>query len=137
MSEKKTQWHPLFVHLLGQLIGDYYDLRPEAPVSELPRRGDILILRRRPGEKPPFRGLWENLTEVNVLEFKGPGDDPELDDLELLMHVGTGLTYKLNEERQKEGRSDRLENNRVSFWYLAPRLSESFAGAASSRAAFQ
>src|SRR5262245_56997965 len=117
MSEKKTQWHPLFVHLLGTLIGDYYDLRPEAPVSDLPRRGDILILRKRPGEAPPFRGLWEHLTDVNVLEFKAPGDDPELDDLELLMHVGTGLTYKLNEERKKEGQSGQLDNNRVSFWY--------------------
>jgi hypothetical protein len=134
-EEKKTQWHPLFTHLLGLLVGDYYELRPEVPVSELPRRGDVLLLRRRPGEEPPFRGLWERLTEVSVLEFKGPGDGPELDDLELLVHVGTGLTYKLNEERGAKQEA-RLANRQVSFWYLVPQLSERFVGEARLWAAF-
>ncbi len=40
-----TQWHPLFAHLLRLLIDEYYEVKTEVPVSELPRRGDLLVLR--------------------------------------------------------------------------------------------
>src|SRR5262245_58984464 len=113
----KTQWHPLFAALLDALLRDHYEIQTEVPVSELPRRGDFLIVRRQ-GSDPPFRGLWEHLTEWNVLEFKGMTYDPEEDDLELLMHVGAGLTHKVNQERRGRGES-RLEQRQVSFWYIA------------------
>jgi hypothetical protein len=120
-----TQWHPLFAHLLGLLVGDYYEVEPEVPVSDLPRRGDVLVVRRHGGPEPPFRGLWTHLTDWNVLEFKGPSDRPEEDDLDLLVHVGSGITYRLNEERRARGQ-ERLPNRQVSFWYLAPVLGETF-----------
>jgi hypothetical protein len=72
------------------------------------------------------------LTDWNVFEFKGPGDDAEEDDLELLMHVGAGLTYRINEER-RERKESRLANRQMSFWYLAPKLGETFLGHARSR----
>ena len=127
-----TQWHPLFVHLLQLLIGEHYEVKPEEPVSDLPRRGDLLVIRRHGGETPPYQGLWSHLTEWNVFEFKGPSDDAEEDDLELLMHVGAGLTYRINEERRKRKES-RLGNRQMSFWYLAPNLGETFLGHARSR----
>jgi hypothetical protein len=46
----------------------------EVPVSDLPRRGDLLLLRQQGSEPPPFHGLWEHLTEWNVLEFKARPD---------------------------------------------------------------
>src|SRR3954447_14536695 len=95
-----TQWHPIFARLLGILLGEFYTIEPEVPVSDLPRRSDFLIVRRQPGPDPPFRGLWAYLSDWNVMEFKGRTDDPEVDDLEKLAHVGTGITYKLNEERR-------------------------------------
>jgi hypothetical protein len=90
-----TQWHPLFAHLLGLLIADHYEVQTEVPVSDLPRRGDLLLIRRHGGEEPPFRGLWSHLTEWNVIEFKGLSDSAEEDDLELLVHVGTGVDLPL------------------------------------------
>lgn len=119
------QWHPLFAHLLGLLVRDYYDVQPEVPVSDLPRRGDLLLVRRHAGPAPPFVGLWSNLTDWNICEFKGPTDGPEADDLELLFHVGTGITYKLNEER-RANQQERLANRDVSFWYLAATLGDTF-----------
>ena len=130
-----TQWHPLFAHLLRLLLDRYYEVRTEVPVSELPRRGDLLLLRRQTAETPPFEGLWSHLTDWNVLEFKGPTDAAEEDDLELLVHVGTGLTYRFNEERVARGQ-ERLENRQVSFWYLAPVLGETFLGHARTRTFF-
>ena len=65
------------------------------PVSDLPRKADLLVIHRHPGRQPHFLGLWSHLTDWNVLEFKGPTDDAEEEDLELLMAVGTGLTCRL------------------------------------------
>jgi hypothetical protein len=130
-----TQWHPLFAHLLKLLVGEWYDVQTEVPVSDLPRRGDVLVVRRQGAATPPFQGLWSHLTDWNILEFKGPTDEPEEDDLELLMAVGTGLTYRFNEQRREAGQP-RLENRQVALWYLAPRLGETFLGHARLRAAF-
>ena len=66
------QWHPLFAHLLRLLLEDFYQVEPEVPVSDLPRRGDLFLLRRAGTAAPPFTGLWMHLTEWNLLEFKGP-----------------------------------------------------------------
>jgi len=131
-----TQWHPLFARLLGVLLQDYYEIQTEVPVSELPRRGDILLIRRQTGQKPPFQGLWSRLTEWSLLEFKGPTDRAEEDDLELLVHVGTGLTYRFNQERRTRG-EERLANSQVSFWYLVPKLGDTFLGHARTRSHFE
>ncbi len=120
-----TQWHPVFVRLLGELIKDYYEIETEVPISDLPRRADVLVIHRHPDQQPHFQGLWSHLTDWNVLEFKGPTDDAEPDDLEKLMAVGTGLTYRLNEQRRSRSESG-LGNDQVSFWYLAPTLGETF-----------
>jgi hypothetical protein len=127
-----TQWHPLFARLLTVQLGDYYEIHPEFPVSDLPRRGDFLIVRRQEGLEPPFRGLWNHLTDWNVIEFKGPSDDAEGDDLEKLAHVGTGITYRLNEER-RANKQQTLANRQVSLWYIAPTLGDTFLDAARSR----
>jgi hypothetical protein len=129
------QWHPLFAYLLRLLLDRYYSVQTEVPVSDLPRRGDLLLLRRQSDEAPPFEGLWSHLTEWNVLEFKGPGDYPHEDDLELLVHVGTGLTVRFNEERVAAGQP-RLTNRQVSLWYVAPTLGETFLGHARLRTHF-
>src|SRR5262245_52439635 len=128
----KKQWHPLFVHLMRLLVGDWYAVDPEVPVSDLPRRGDLLLVRREGTAEPPFKGLWSNLSEWNVIEFKGPTDEPEEDDLELLMAVGSGLTVRLNEQR-REAKQPRLAARQVAFWYLAPELGPAFRAAASLR----
>jgi hypothetical protein len=47
-----TQWHPLFAHLLGLLIADYYEIQTEVPVSDLPRKGDLLLIRRQKAGPP-------------------------------------------------------------------------------------
>jgi hypothetical protein len=130
------QWHPLFAHLLRLLLDRYYSVQTEVPVSDLPRRGDLLLLRRQTAEPPPFAGLWSHLTGWNVLEFKGPGDHAHDDDLELLLHVGTGLTVRFNEERLSAGQ-ERLATREVSLWYVAPTLGETFLGQAQSRTFFQ
>ncbi len=131
-----TQWHPVFARLLGLLIDEYYEIQTEVPVSGLPRRGDFLVLRRHGGPSPPFRGLWMYLTDLNVLEYKGPTDDAEEPDLEKLAHVGTGLTYKVNEERRARGEAP-LAGREVSFWYLAPTLGPAFLAGARSRGHWQ
>ena len=71
--------------------------------SDPPRKGDLFLLRRTGTAEPPFTGLWMHLTEGNVLEFKGPTDGPEEADLDKLMHVGTGIGYRFNEERRQSG----------------------------------
>lgn len=129
-----TQWHPLFAHLLRLLLEHYYEVQTEVPVSDLPRRSDLLLLRRQTAATPPFQGLWSHLTDWNVVEFKGPGDDAHEDDLELLVHVGTGLTVRFNEERVAN-KQPRLDNRQVSFWYVAPVLGETFLGHARTRMA--
>src|SRR5436190_834203 len=116
-----TQWHPMFARLLRELLKDYYDIQTEVPVSDLPRKADMLIVHRHPGQQPPFEGLWSHLTDWNIFEFKGPTDAAEVDDLELLMAVGTGLTYRLNEQRRQRDETA-LRNSQVSMWYLAPTL---------------
>jgi hypothetical protein len=120
-----TQWHPLFARLLTILIEDYYEVETEVPVSDLPRRGDLFVIRRQGSATPHFQGLWSHLTDWNLVEFKGPSDDAEIDDLELLAHVGTGLTVRQNEKRQSPD-EPRVTNRQVSFWYLAPKLGDTF-----------
>jgi hypothetical protein len=127
-----TQWHPLFARLLRLLLEDFYQVDVEVPVSDLPRKGDLFVLRRTGSAEPPFTGLWLYLSEWNVLEFKGPTDSPQEADLDLLMHVGTGIGYRFNEERRQR-REEVVPNRRISLWYLAPTLSEPFLDQARAR----
>jgi hypothetical protein len=120
-----TQWHPVFVKLLGLLLNDFYEIQPEISVSDLPRRADLLVIRRQATEQPPFEGLWTHLNDWNVMEFKGPTDRAEEDDLDLLMHVGAGITYRFNQERQTR-EEPRLANRQISLWFLAPSLGDTF-----------
>src|SRR5947209_198321 len=114
-----TQWHPLFARLLRLLLEDFYQIDVEVPVSDLPRKGDLFLVRRTGTAAPPFVGLWAHLTDWNVLEFKGPTDAAQEADLDLLLHVGTGLGYRFNEERRQRG-EPALANRAISLWYLAP-----------------
>src|SRR5437588_802786 len=68
------QWHPLFAYLLRLLIGEFYQVEVEEPVSDLPRRADVVLLRRTTTAPAPFAGLWSHLRPWNVVEFKGPTD---------------------------------------------------------------
>ena len=119
------QWHPLFVQLLRSLVEDYYSVDTNVPVGDLPREADILLVRRAAPAPPPFQGIWRHLTEWNVLEFKGPSDDPALRDLDLLIELGLGIDRRLNEQRTRE-RLPLLERAQVSFWYLANHLGRRF-----------
>jgi hypothetical protein len=57
------------------------------------------------------------LSAWNVLEFKGPTDDPALRDLDLLVEVGLGIDRRLNEQR-KPDHQPLLERGDVSWWYI-------------------
>jgi hypothetical protein len=65
-----TQWHPLFARLLRLLLEDFYQVDVEVPVSDLPRKGDLFVLRRTGSAEPPFTGLWLYLTAWNILELR-------------------------------------------------------------------
>ncbi len=119
------QWHPLFAQLLRSLVEDYYAVETNVPVGDLPREADILLLRRTTPAPPPFHGIWQHLTQWNVLEFKGPSDDPALRDLDLLVEVGLGIDRRFNEQRVQDGQAV-LERAEVSFWYLANHLGRRF-----------
>jgi hypothetical protein len=110
------QWRPIFAHLLRPLVQDYYEVRTDMPVGDLPRQADLVLLRRT--APAPFVGIWRHLTPWSVLEFKGPTDDPGLRDLDLLLEVGLGIDRRLNEERQQQ-RQPALARGDVSWWYLA------------------
>jgi len=128
----RTQWDPLVAESLKLLLDEYYEIETEVPVSELPRKVDLLVIHRQKGAQPHFEGLWSHLTDWNILKYKGPNDTPHDDDLERLVHVGTGLTYKLNENLPVAS-PKRLPVHRVSFWYIAPSLSQPFIAEASRR----
>jgi hypothetical protein len=132
-QQPKMQWHPLFAHFLRPMLGAFYEVETERPVSDLPRRADVVVLRRTGGAPPPFTGLWSHLRPWNVLELKGPTDSPEEVDLELLMHVGTGITLAYNEERGKS-RLEPMPSSQVALWYFALSLGPTFLEALQKRA---
>src|SRR5262245_32528728 len=119
------QWHPIFAHLLRPLLQAHYDVRTDMPVGDLPRQADIVLLLRTSEKPPPIQGIWRHLTPWNVLEFKGPSDDPGLRDLDLLWEVGLGIDRRLNEERARQGLAY-LDRGEVSWWYLANHVGRRF-----------
>jgi hypothetical protein len=119
------QWHPLFAELLRPLVENYYEVRTNIPVGDLPRAADLALLRRTSSTAPPFRGLWRWLTPWNVLEFKGPSVSARLNDLDSLIELGLGIHRHLNEERHKQ-RQRRVGRADVTFWYLANHVGRRF-----------
>lgn len=117
------QWHPIFASLLLPLMQNFYEVLTDLPVGDLPRQADIVLLRRT--APAPFVGIWRYLTPWNVLEFKGPTDDPALRDLDLLAEVGLGIDRRLNEERRQK-RQPLLEREEVSWWFLANHVGSRF-----------
>src|ERR1051326_5436808 len=71
MARKKIQWHPLFARLLRPQVERYYEIRTEMPVSDVPRKADLVLLRRLDADPLPFRTLRSYLAPWNALEFKG------------------------------------------------------------------
>src|SRR5207302_8802951 len=56
-ADMTTQWHPIFANLLRPLLEQYYEVRTNLPVGDLPRLADIVLLRRTLTDAP-FAGLW-------------------------------------------------------------------------------
>jgi hypothetical protein len=119
------QWHPLFAKMLRLLVEDYYELRPNMPVGDAPRVADTVLLRRTSRRRPPFHGLWRNLTRWNVVEFKGRTVSARVGDLDLLVELGLGIHRRLNEE-EAQRRRPALDAIEVSFWYVANDLGRRF-----------
>lgn len=115
------QWHPLFAHLLKQVVSDYYEVETDFAVGDLPREADIVLLQRKSARPAPFKGVWRRLTAWNVLEFKGPSVSARDEDLALLVEVGLGVARRLNAERTRK-KSRPLVSQKVSFWYLCSKL---------------
>ncbi len=118
------QWHPILAQLLRPLVQDYYEVQTDLPVGDLPRQADVVLLRRRAAD-PPFVGIWRHLRVWNVLEFKGPSDDPALRDLDLLLELGLGIDRRLNEQRQEQ-KEPLLKRVEVAWWFLANHLGRRF-----------
>lgn len=120
-DKSATQWHPLFAELLRPLLQDQYDVQTNVPVGDVPREADILLLRRTTNVRTPFHGLWRNLTEWNILEFKGPSVDARVRDLSLLVEVGLGVYRKLSAEQTRQRRKA-VHPEQASFWYVVRTL---------------
>src|SRR6516164_2757100 len=119
-----TQWHPIFANLLRPLVEQYYEVRTNLPVGDLPRLADIVLLRRLLAT-PPFTGLWRWLTLWNILEFKGPTASARVADLDNLVELALGIHRNLNEE-QRRRRQPLVPRHDVSLWYVANHLGRRF-----------
>ena len=107
------QWRPLVAFLLRPLVQDFYDVSTDLSVGDRPRKADIVRVPHGPGA---LRGLLATLTPWNVLEFKGPTDDPALA-ISSLPEVGPGIDRRLNEDRRKQGQGSWIATRcRGGFW---------------------
>src|ERR1700730_6401384 len=68
----KRQWNRVFAELLRPLVESHYHVETNVPVGDAPRQADFVLLRRTRAGPLPAAGLWRDLTNWNVLEFKGP-----------------------------------------------------------------
>jgi hypothetical protein len=126
-----VQWHPIFAQLLRPLVEDYYEVRTNLPVGDLPREADIVLVRRTSDQPPPFRTLLHYLTTWNVIEFKGRSVSARIRDLDLLVELGLGIDRKLNEERART-ELEPLDTTEVSLWYIANHIGQRFLDDAKS-----
>ncbi|WP_428263072.1 hypothetical protein [Haliangium sp.] len=90
-----TVWHPPFYSLLTECAPAWVEVRTEVGLSLMPRRADMLLLRRKrsgaDGAAKVLRGLWPLLGPVALVEFKGPTAGFRRSDL--LRLVGYGVQY--------------------------------------------
>jgi hypothetical protein len=124
------QWHPIFAKLLRPVPEGYYEVLTNVAVGDVPREADIVLVRRASAKPLPFQGLWKDLTQWNVLEYKAPTVSPRVEHLDLLLELGLGIQRRLNEDRRKR-RQQAIGPPNVSFWYLANTLGKRFLATAS------
>jgi hypothetical protein len=124
------QWHPIFAKLLRPVLEGYYEVLTNVAVGDVPREADIVLVRRASAKPLPFQGLWKDLTQWNVLEYKAPTVSPRVEHLDLLLELGLGIQRRLNEDRRKR-RQQAIGPPNVSFWYLANTLGKRFLATAS------
>ncbi|MCG8425235.1 MAG: hypothetical protein MJE77_45725, partial [Proteobacteria bacterium] len=73
----KTFWHYPYASLVKERKPANWDVVVEKLLSLAPRAVDLLLLRRKGAKRLDYearvmRGLWPLLTDVALLEFKGP-----------------------------------------------------------------
>ena len=120
-----NQWHPVFAHLLRSVLEDAYDVQTDVPVGDLPRRADIVLIRRLAKAIRTFHGIWRHLSPLNVLEVKGGTESARIRDIALLVEVGLGIARRLRRQmRQQEQKP--FANWEISFWYLAATFGKRF-----------
>jgi hypothetical protein len=78
------QWHPIFAHLLRPLMQDYYEVRTDVPVGDLPRQADLVLLRRTAPAPFLHPNLWEEVQRM----IRTTGLEPTLDLRPLIDLVG-------------------------------------------------
>ncbi len=96
------------------------------PVGDLPRKADMVLVRRTSLRPPPFTGMWRWLTGWNAVEFKGPSVSARVDDLDALLELGLGIHRRLAEAPGAQ----RIQRSEMSLWYLANHLGRRFLSAA-------
>jgi hypothetical protein len=88
-----TGWHPGFAQLISERGPGDIEVQAEVQLSRLPRRADLLLLRRTGKTRAPrpaqvLRGLWPLIGKVALVEFKSPGHEFREGDLVKLCSYG-------------------------------------------------
>ena len=89
----KTFWHYPYASLMKERKPPGWEVKVEQVLSLAPRSADQLLLyrdstERRDHEAKVMRGLWPLLTDVAILEFKGPTRGLRKRDLAKLISYG-------------------------------------------------
>ncbi|MCG8423872.1 MAG: hypothetical protein MJE77_38740 [Proteobacteria bacterium] len=90
----KTFWHYPYASLMKERKPPGWEVKVEQVLSLAPRSADQLLLyrdstERRDHEAKVMRGLWPLLTDVAILEFKGPTRGLRQRELMKLLSYGT------------------------------------------------
>jgi hypothetical protein len=117
----------MFAYLLRPLVESHFEVRTDQAVGDLPRKSDIVLLRKTATGPTPFKGLWSRLTTWNVLEYKGPTESPRFDELHDMLELGLGMHRRLN-EMQRKAKQPEVSYAEVSFWYLVNHIGRRFVG---------
>jgi hypothetical protein len=76
MGTGRTVWHAHFVMLLEERRPSGLELVPEVVLTSEPQKADLLLIRVAPNYAPStarvLRGLWGQLSELTLLEYKSP-----------------------------------------------------------------
>lgn len=88
-KEAKSQWHPAFCATM-ELICEKWkyalEFQPECQLGKKPNIVDLLIIKKQPDVALDMAFL-ENFRSFNILEFKSPDDDLNIDTLSM------GISY--------------------------------------------